>query len=68
MTYEQEKKNVKGVAGAARAFLKCYDEFDDQPECCGEYLSVLVDAVDKLGDEGDIDAGNLHRSANQSGD
>lgn len=50
MTQEEEKAKVKEVAEAARSFLKCYDEFDDQPECCGEYLEVLVGKVTELGD------------------
>ena len=45
-----EREQVKSVAEAARSFLKCYDEFNDQPECCGEYLEALITATDKLGD------------------
>jgi len=54
MTVEQETKNVKAVADAARAFLDAYDEFDGDPGCCGgELLDTLIDAVDGLGNEGD---------------
>jgi hypothetical protein len=52
MTEEQEKKNVKAVADAARAFLDAYDEFDGDASCCGELLDALIDAVDGLGNEG----------------
>lgn len=52
MTFEQEKKNVKAVADAARAFLESYDEFDGDPGCVGELLDALVNAVDSLGNEG----------------
>jgi hypothetical protein len=53
MTFQQEKKNVKAVADAARAFLASYDEFDGDPAPCGEFLDALVIAIDELGNEGD---------------
>jgi len=51
MDQEQQKEVVKGIADAARAFLRTYDEFfPEYPEAIGEDLAALIDAVDKLGD------------------
>lgn len=43
-----ERKKVAIIADRARSFLGCYNEFEDQPECCGEDLSALSDAIDSL--------------------
>lgn len=50
MTEQEEKENVAKVAEAARAFVRVWDEFEDDPGCVGEYLDALVTAVDGLGD------------------
>lgn len=43
-----EREQVAAVAEAARAFVKVYDEFDGGPNCVGEHLAALIDAIDGL--------------------
>jgi hypothetical protein len=48
---EQEKVAVAKIAEAARAFVKCYDEFNPEYHggSCGEHLDALFDACDEFG-------------------
>lgn len=45
-----EKAKIDKITNAARAFVKCQDEFEDYPGCCGEYLDALIVALDEYGD------------------
>lgn len=39
-------ERIRRIARCARHFLRCYDEFPDDPSCCQEHLDALGRAVD----------------------
>lgn len=44
----QQKAAFARVIESARRLVACADEFDGEPEVCGEYMDELCDAVEGL--------------------